>query len=73
VTITLDSPSIVGPGQNISPQGVYFVAEGTVPVTVQIDGYPDAIRGELVRIETIDQNKVGLAVRFDAPLELPPS
>jgi len=71
VTITFDGSSIVGPGQNISEQGVFFVAEGSVAVTVRIEGCANPMAGELVRIETMDEGKVGLAVRFKKPLVLP--
>jgi hypothetical protein len=73
VSITFDSPTIVGPGQNISAQGVFFVAEGSVPVTVRIEGSAEPVPGELVRIETMAEGKVGLAVRFGTSLSLPPA
>ncbi|MFT7534729.1 MAG: hypothetical protein ACI85K_000679, partial [Hyphomicrobiaceae bacterium] len=33
VTIRLDAEAIVGSGQNVSEQGVFFVSEGSIPVT----------------------------------------
>lgn len=36
VTIEFGAGSIVGSGENISTEGVYFTAEGALPVTVRI-------------------------------------
>lgn len=67
VTIRFDAGSIVGPGQNISLQGVFFTATASIPVTVAIDGKDEVVRGELVRVETMGDGRVGIAVRFLAP------
>jgi hypothetical protein len=65
VTIRLSSDAIVGSGQNVSGQGVFFVSESSIPVTVEIDGRPGTIEGELVRIENMGAGQVGIAVKFD--------
>ncbi|MBM4062419.1 MAG: PilZ domain-containing protein [Planctomycetes bacterium] len=67
VTIRFEAGAIVGPGQNISQQGVFFTALASIPVTVQIAGREPALRGELVRVETMGDGRVGLAVRFVEP------
>ena len=67
VTIHFESGSIVGPGQNISAQGVFFTAAATIPVTVRITGRDDVVAGELVRVETMGDGRVGIAVRFVEP------
>lgn len=67
VTIRFEAGSIVGPGQNISQQGVFFTAAASIPVTVAIDGRDEVVRGELVRVETMGDGRVGIAVRFLAP------
>lgn len=67
VTIRFEAGSIVGPGQNISQQGVFFTAPASIPVTVTIDGKDEVLRGELVRVETMGDGRVGIAVRFLAP------
>tara|TARA_R110002072_G_scaffold27804_2_gene90184 strand:- start:13555 stop:13845 length:291 start_codon:yes stop_codon:yes gene_type:complete len=64
VTIRLAGGAIVGNGQNVSEQGVFFVSEGSIPVMVEIDGREHPIPGELVRIENMGDGMVGLAVKF---------
>jgi hypothetical protein len=66
VTIHFESGSIVGPGQNISAQGVFFTAAAAIPVTVRIAGRDEAVAGELVRVESMGDGRVGIAVRFVA-------
>lgn len=68
VAIDFESTSIVGPGENISSQGVYFTAEGCVRVTVRI-GTGRAVTGRLVRLESMGGGRVGLAVQFDEPID----
>lgn len=65
VTIRLSGDAIVGSGQNVSGQGVFFVSEASIPVTVEIDGRPGTLPGELVRIENMGDGQVGIAVKFD--------
>ena len=57
---------MTGSGQNISREGVFFLAEGRVPVHVEIEGRAGSIAGELVRIENMGSGMVGIAVKFDA-------
>lgn len=67
VAIDFAAGSIVGSGQNLSAQGVFFTAAASIPVTVRIDGRDQVVRGELVRVETMGDGRVGLAVRFLDP------
>lgn len=67
VTIRFEAGSIVGPGQNISLQGVFFTAPASIPVTVSIDGVDEVVQGQLVRVETMGEGRVGIAVRFLEP------
>ncbi|MFM1871553.1 MAG: hypothetical protein RL398_975 [Planctomycetota bacterium] len=71
VALEISADAIVGPGQNISQQGVFFTAQTKVPVTVRIAGRAEPIPGELVRFESMGGGRVGIAVRFDAPLADP--
>lgn len=64
VTIRFDAGTIVGSGENISVQGVFFTAIGQLPVTVQVAGRGD-VRGRLVRLESMGDGRIGIAVRFD--------
>ena len=62
VSVTFLPGAIVGSGKNISWEGLYFTAEGSVPVTVHIDGRE--VKGHLVRFESMGDGKVGVAIRF---------
>lgn len=74
VTITFSQEAIVGPGQNISSQGLFFVAETAIPVRVRIAGVDQPVAGELVRVQAMGEGKLGIAVRFvGATPELPES
>lgn len=66
VTIEFDGGTLVGSGENISLQGVFFTADGSLPVTVQVAGRGTA-RGKLVRLESMGEGRIGIAVRFDEP------
>jgi hypothetical protein len=66
VTIRIEASTLTGSGQNISQQGVYFLAEGPVPVTVCVAGRGE-VRGRLVRVESRGDGQCGIAVRFDTP------
>lgn len=66
VTIRFSGEGLVGNGQNISEQGVFFVAEGRVPVEVEIEGRDGVLTGELVRTENMGAGLIGIAVKFDA-------
>ena len=64
VTIRFDAGVLVGSGENISLQGVFFTADGELPVTVMVAGRGEA-RGKLVRLESMGGGRIGIAVRFD--------
>ena len=50
----------------MSAQGVYFTTAGAVRVNVQVPGNPVAMAGELVRVESMGDGRLGIAVRFVA-------
>lgn len=64
VTITVDAQDIVGPGRNVSSQGLYFTTTGTVHVLVRLPGQAAPVPGELVRVESMGDGRLGIAVRF---------
>jgi hypothetical protein len=64
VAIQFDVAGISGAGQNISAQGVFFTAEAALPVTVRIAGRGE-VHGTLVRLESMGNGRIGIAVRFD--------
>lgn len=66
VTIQFEAGAISGSGQNISVQGVFFTADVGIPVTVRVKGHGE-VAGKLVRVESMGEGRLGIAVRFDAP------
>jgi hypothetical protein len=62
ITVHIDRP-IVGPGQNLSSDGLFFVTDGAIRVRVSIEGESDR-EGELIRLQSLGGGKLGLAVRF---------
>lgn len=64
VTIQIEAQNIVGPGKNVSAQGVYFTTNAAVRVQVRIAGRTETVPGELVRVESMGDGTVGIAVRF---------
>ena len=64
VTIVFDVERIVGPGKNVSAQGLYFTTEGALRVQVSMAGSEATVPGELVRVESMGNGQVGIAVRF---------
>lgn len=65
VSIRVAGEAIVGSGQNVSDQGVFFVSEAPIKVKVEIGGRDGIMTGELVRIENMGAGAVGIAVKFD--------
>ncbi len=64
VTVVFDVDPVVGPGENISAQGVYFTTAAALKVHVRMAGSEHAVPGELVRVESMGNGRVGIAVRF---------
>jgi hypothetical protein len=67
VRIEFVAGAICGSGQNVSSQGIFFVADASVPVAVRVDGAAQPMFGHLVRLESMGDGKFGIAVRFNAP------
>lgn len=65
VTVRFDGGDVVGSGQNVSEQGVFFISETPIKVNVEIAGRDGTMTGELVRIENMGAGAVGIAVKFD--------
>ncbi|MCC6670628.1 MAG: PilZ domain-containing protein [Planctomycetes bacterium] len=67
VTVRFGADALAGPGQNISREGVCFVADGVVRVLVEVEGRPEPVVGELVRVQTTGDGRTNLAIRFVDP------
>ena len=66
VVVRFDAVPLIGSGQNLSPEGVFFVADAAVQVLVQLEGR-DTIVGEVVRMTSMGDGKTGIAVTFNQP------
>jgi hypothetical protein len=64
VTIQLGETTLVGSGDNISLQGVFFTTDEPITVSVQVADHGE-VRGKLVRLESMGDGRFGIAVRFD--------
>jgi hypothetical protein len=64
VTIELDANTLVGSGDNISLQGVFFTTDEPITVSVQVAEH-GVVRGKLDRLESMGDGRIGIAVRFD--------
>jgi hypothetical protein len=66
VVVSFEDSPLIGSGQNASPEGVFFVAEGAVRVQVQLEGREPVV-GEVVRMTSMGNGKIGIAVAFPDP------
>lgn len=64
VTVSFDQQQVVGPGQNVSEEGVFFIAEAKIKVRVHLDGTDEWRSAEVVRVQTMGDGQLGMAVRF---------
>jgi len=63
VTVVFDDGPLVGPSENLSREGVFFVARASLRVRVKV-GDDEWIEGEVVRVQSMGDGNVGLAVKF---------
>jgi hypothetical protein len=73
VTIELPAAALRGQGENISDQGVYLRAAARIRVLVRLGADGEVRSGQLVRVETIGDGSLGIAIRFDAPVGRAPA
>jgi len=64
VRIRLPAQAVVGSGENVSDDGVHFVADTALQVEVELPGQGTVRRGELVRVSPMGGGRVGFAIRF---------
>ncbi|HET6202242.1 MAG TPA: PilZ domain-containing protein [Planctomycetota bacterium] len=71
VRIYFDAGPVPGPSANVSRDGLYFFADGPIRLTVEVEGRkkPVEVRGRLVRAESLNPTAVGIAVRFEEPID----
>ena len=62
VTVQFEEQQVVGPGQNMSEEGVFFIVEAALRVRVRVDG--EWRLAEVIRVQSMGEGKLGMAVRF---------
>lgn len=67
VRVTLEATHLDGRAENVSHTDVYFFSKGGLPVTVEIeeDGVVKRTRGELVRLQRLENGKTSWAIEFE--------
>ncbi len=70
VEIQIDSVKLSGPSANLSREGVYFLADGdvTASIKIEVEGKKHNLRGKIVRVGSVNQKTLGIAVQFDVQL-----
>ena len=64
VSVRLLQSDVTGPTGNLSSTGVYFIAKGNLPVEVRLEGRDETLRGEIVRVGSVREGELGIAIRF---------
>ncbi len=64
VRVRLPTQDVVGPGENVSAEGLFFVITGALEVEVTLPGESLVRRGELVRVAAMSEGRVGIAIKF---------
>ena len=70
VEIQFEKARLLGPSANLSAEGVYFLAEGSIPVTISIstEGKKKMVKGRIVRVGSVNEKTLGVAIQFETPL-----
>ncbi len=69
VSIRIPESQVVGPSGNLSKTGIYFLANAEFRVEVILPGHEEPISGRIVRLGTVREGELGIAVAFDEPYE----
>ena len=64
VTVEVREHRFIGPGQNISEEGVFFEVEDSLPVRVQFGENDEWRDAEIIRVQSMGHGKLGIAVKF---------
>jgi hypothetical protein len=68
VEIRIIGSTFQGPSENISTQGIFFVTDAAIAVEVTVSPRHPPLHGRIVRVQSVRENTLGIAVRFDEPL-----
>lgn len=72
VELVFDLTRVDGRAQNISAEGISVFADRALTVRVKVGGAnaPTELLGKIVRMESVDAQRVAIAIRFDESLDL---
>ena len=62
--LTMETSDLQGTTENVSGIGVLFFTEGSIRVSVELDG-GEVRQGRLVRVQRMSLENTGFAVEFD--------
>lgn len=70
VEVHFEKLKLLGPSANLSPEGVYFLAEAAIPVsvTISVEGKKRILKGRVVRVGSVNDKTLGIAIQFEEPL-----
>lgn len=70
VEVNFEKVKLLGPSANLSAEGVYFLAEAAIPVsvTISVEGKKRSVKGKIVRVGSVNEKTLGIAIQFEAPL-----
>lgn len=64
VVLQVPAQAVTGTGQNVSEDGIYFLASEGLQVEVHVPGEAEPRRGRLLRLQALGEGRFGLAVKF---------
>ena len=64
VTVSFVEQEVIGPGENVSDEGVFFIAEAALKVRVRVDDTAEWRDAEIVRVQSMGDGRLGMAARF---------
>lgn len=64
VTVAFADQEVIGPGQNMSDEGVFFIADASLRVKIQVEDSEEWREGEVVRVQSMGEGRLGMAIRF---------
>ena len=65
VKVRLRDCQLTGSAENVSQSGLYMLARSAIPVEVELPGATTARAGTLIRVESVRDGEIGLAIRLD--------
>ena len=64
VTVAFADQEVIGPGQNMSDEGVFFIADASLRVKILVHGTEEWREGEVIRVQSMGEGRLGMAIRF---------